>query len=49
MESVSLTDALFEDVECTVIVTTHSAYDWDWISKSCNPIVDTRNALEASA
>ena len=49
MESVELSDGELKGADCVVVVTAHTEYDWDWISSSCDPIVDTRNAIEASA
>ena len=37
-------DALLEEVDCVVIVTDHSSYDWERIADKARLIVDTRNA-----
>jgi len=29
-----------------LVVTDHSAYDWDWIAQHAALIVDTRNAMK---
>ena len=32
--------------DCVLIVTDHSAYDWNWIGQHAPLIVDTRNAMK---
>jgi UDP-N-acetyl-D-glucosamine dehydrogenase len=39
-----LDEALLANVDCAVIVTDHSAYDWQYVADHCRLIVDTRNA-----
>jgi UDP-N-acetyl-D-glucosamine dehydrogenase len=45
--TVSEAEALRSGVDCVVIVTDHSAFDWNLLVNSGVPIVDTRNALRA--
>jgi UDP-N-acetyl-D-glucosamine dehydrogenase len=47
LESQSLTAECLRDQDCVVIVTDHSAYDWESIVKHAPLIVDTRNATKA--
>ena len=44
MKSVKLTPALLRRQDALVIVTDHSAYDWDWVVEHAPLVVDTRNA-----
>ena len=46
MESVDLTDELLQSADCVVIVTDHTAYDWERIAQKARIIVDSRNALK---
>lgn len=46
MESVELTADTLHDVDCVVIVTDHSSYNWEWIAQEASIIVDSRNALK---
>ena len=46
MDAVELTPDLLRSVDCVVIVTDHSAYDWNMIADHSCLIVDTRNALK---
>jgi UDP-N-acetyl-D-glucosamine dehydrogenase len=34
---------LFQDMDCVVILTDHSSYDWEWVTKNANLVFDTRN------
>ena len=45
LESRELTAALLESVDCVVITTDHSAYDYEMIGEHSPLIVDTRNAM----
>lgn len=45
--SSTLADALAAQPDCVVIVTPHSAIDWDSVRSSASLIVDTRNVLQA--
>jgi UDP-N-acetyl-D-glucosamine dehydrogenase len=44
--SVKLNENLLKRVACVVIVTDHSAYDYDWLLKKAKLIFDTRNAIK---
>jgi UDP-N-acetyl-D-glucosamine dehydrogenase len=46
MGSVKLTSPLLKRTDCLVIVTDHSAYDYDWIVRNSNLVFDTRNACK---
>ena len=45
LSSVELTDTELQEADCAVVVTAHSAYEWERIAHKCTQIVDTRNAL----
>lgn len=49
LESEPLTEAFLASVDCVVIVTDHSAYDYPWIVQHTKLIVDTRNATGGTA
>lgn len=42
--SVELNDKILSDMDCVVVITAHSSYDWDWVVKGSKLVVDTRNA-----
>jgi UDP-N-acetyl-D-glucosamine dehydrogenase len=44
LRSVSLTDDILAQCDCTVIVTNHSAFDYRRIAEKAKVLVDTRNA-----
>jgi UDP-N-acetyl-D-glucosamine dehydrogenase len=44
VKSENLDASLLKEVDCTVIVTDHSSYDWQFIVDHSRLIVDTRNA-----
>jgi len=44
MTSEALTEELLRGVDAVVIVTDHTAYDWDWIAAHAPLLIDTRNA-----
>jgi UDP-N-acetyl-D-glucosamine dehydrogenase len=44
MTSKKLTEEMLASYDCVLIATDHSAYDYDWIVKHADLIVDTRNA-----
>jgi UDP-N-acetyl-D-glucosamine dehydrogenase len=46
LESQELTEEFLASQDCIVIVTDHSAYDFEWIARHARLIVDTRNAAE---
>ncbi len=49
MSSRELTEDYLASRDCVLIVTDHSAYDWDWIVRHSPLIVDTRNATRGVA
>jgi UDP-N-acetyl-D-glucosamine dehydrogenase len=49
LESEPLTEEFLATQDCLVIVTDHSAYDYEWIVNNARLIVDTRNATAGSA
>ena len=44
--SVELTDMELQNADCVVIVTGHSAYEWQQVATEARVVVDTRNALK---
>jgi UDP-N-acetyl-D-glucosamine dehydrogenase len=46
LSSVELTSALLKSADCVVIVTDHTAFDWEWIGAGARLIVDTRHAIK---
>jgi UDP-N-acetyl-D-glucosamine dehydrogenase len=44
MTSIELTADHLRSQDCVLVVTNHSAYNWDWIVEHAPLIVDTRNA-----
>jgi UDP-N-acetyl-D-glucosamine dehydrogenase len=48
LKSESLNSALLESVDCSVVVTDHSDYDWQSIVDHSKLIVDTRNATRGT-
>lgn len=42
--SVQLQDNLLNEMDCVVIITGHSLYDFEWIVKNAKLVIDTRNA-----
>jgi UDP-N-acetyl-D-glucosamine dehydrogenase len=44
LESQALTESFLRQQDCVLIVTDHSAYDWDWVVGHSALVVDTRNA-----
>ncbi len=45
-KSVPLTTTLFKKIDCVLILTDHSSYDYDWILKHSPLIFDTRNSIK---
>ena len=43
--SVALSEEELARADCAVVLTAHSAYDWQWIAEHADIVVDTRNAL----
>jgi UDP-N-acetyl-D-glucosamine dehydrogenase len=46
MESVPLTEDYLREVDAVMILTDHSAYDFDWIVRHADLVIDTRNAAK---
>ncbi len=46
LRSMSLNPERLQQMDCVVITTAHSSYDWKWIASHCQLIVDTRNATK---
>ncbi len=46
MESVPLTEEVLAEMDAVVILTDHSAYDYEWIVRHAPLVVDTRNATK---
>jgi len=44
LKSIELTEQALAEHDCTVIVTNHSAYDYQWIVRHARVVLDTRNA-----
>ncbi len=44
MKSTALTGKLLRTQDAVVIITDHSAYDYNWIVKHSRLVIDTRNA-----
>jgi len=44
LKSVQLQNNLLDELDCVVIITDHSLYDFEWIVKSAKLVIDTRNA-----
>ena len=45
LHSVSLNEDELARTDCVVVVTAHSAYDWNWVAEHAGLVVDTRNAF----
>ncbi len=45
-KSVKLTKSLFSNIDCVLILTDHSSYDYNWILKQAPLIIDARNAIK---
>ncbi len=46
MKSTKLTAEVLKKVDCVVIITDHSNYDYKWIVEKSHLVVDTRNAIK---
>jgi len=44
LKSVQLQEKLLNEMDCVVIITDHSLYDFEWIVKNVKLVIDTRNA-----
>ena len=49
MKSVELAEESIKRYDCLLIATNHSVYDYKWILKNANLVVDTRNAIKESS
>ena len=49
LKSVILKDNLLDEMDCVVIITDHSAYDFEWVVKNAKLVIDTRNATRGIA
>jgi len=49
MKSRKLTEESIKNYDCLLIVTDHSSYDYKWILRNANLIVDTRNAIKKAS
>jgi UDP-N-acetyl-D-glucosamine dehydrogenase len=45
LRSVALDEAALAAADCVLVVTDHSAIDYDWVARHAASIVDTRNAV----
>jgi len=45
-KAVELNEKALGEADATVIVTDHTAYDYPWIVKHSNLVIDTRNACK---
>lgn len=45
--SIELTEGVLKEVDCVVITTGHSTYDYSWIARHARTIVDARNATSS--
>jgi len=44
LQSSTLTEDFLKQMDAVVIVTDHSSYDYEWIVRHANCVLDTRNA-----
>ncbi|GAG62922.1 unnamed protein product [marine sediment metagenome] len=49
LKSVLLKKHLFDKIDCVVITTDHSSYDYKWISENSKLILDTKNAMKGKS
>src|SRR5207248_3113899 len=49
LSSQELTEEYLRSQDCVLIVTDHSAYDWEWVVRHAPLVVDTRNATRRVA
>jgi UDP-N-acetyl-D-glucosamine dehydrogenase len=45
--TVPLSNDLLDQADCVVIITDHSAFDYEWIVARSRTVVDTRNATRS--
>ncbi len=46
MSSIELDTSALNKADCIAIITDHSSFNWEWIVKNSNLIIDTRNATK---
>lgn len=46
LRSIPLTEKALKKADAVIIATDHSVYDYDWIVKNANLVIDTRNAVK---
>ncbi|MCX5903567.1 MAG: nucleotide sugar dehydrogenase, partial [Proteobacteria bacterium] len=46
LSSVKLTERLLKNVDVVLIATDHSRYDYGWIARHAQLVIDTRNAVK---
>ncbi len=46
LDSVELSEGTLSEVDCVLVATDHTAYDYDWIVRHAQRVVDTRNATK---
>jgi UDP-N-acetyl-D-glucosamine dehydrogenase len=46
LKSRDLNEDLFKEVDATILATNHSCYNYEWISKHIDLLLDTRNAFK---
>jgi UDP-N-acetyl-D-glucosamine dehydrogenase len=46
LASLALDRSTLEAFDCAVVITDHTAFDYEFIARHCQNIVDTRNALD---
>jgi UDP-N-acetyl-D-glucosamine dehydrogenase len=49
LHSMPLSPETLEGADCVVVITDHSAFDWEMIGWHARLIVDTRNAMKAAS
>lgn len=49
LKSVPLEKYLLDEIDCVVITTDHSCYDYKWISENSKLILDTKNAMKGKS
>ena len=49
MKGVELDERALQASDCVVVATAHSSYDWEWITRKCTLVVDTRDATRGVA
>ncbi|MCC6904896.1 MAG: hypothetical protein IT326_03570, partial [Anaerolineae bacterium] len=49
LNSVDLDAELFAEMDCVIVVTDHTVYDWQMLADHARIVIDTRNALKRIA